>query len=150
MISSPIPSALESEGFCRYRMKAGLALHSSSLSALDLNGDYGAFRIECGEVFLHHGVAWRSLLMGTHGLLVFLGLSSLGKSSLNFQYGEPWCYKASLIRHLLVENRAITPVSRRQAATVFTEELRLVRFPLARAMGFLAGVLLPRRGWKVP
>ena len=150
MISSPIPSALESEGFCRYRMKAGLALHSSSLFALDLNGDYGAFRIECGEVFLHHGVAWRSLLMGTHGLLVFLGLSSSGKSPLNFQYGEPWCYKASLIRHLLVENRAIMPVSRRQVATVFTEELRLVRFPLARAVGFLAGVLLPRRGWKVP
>ena len=146
MILSPIPSALESEGFCRYRMKAGLALHSSSLSALDLNGDYGAFRIECGEVFLHHGVAWRSLLLGTHGLLVFLGLSSLGKSSLNFQDGEPWRYKASLIRHLLVEDRAIMPVSRRQAATVFTEELRLVRFPLARAVGFLAGVLLPRLG----
>ena len=32
------------------------------------------------------------------------------------------------------------PVSRRQVATVFTEELRLVRFPLARAVGFLAGV----------
>ena len=130
-------------------MEAGFALHSPTLAALDLGGEHRGFRIEGGDVFLVHSVGWLSLLMETHDVLVFLGLSSLGKSSLNFPYGMPWCYKASLIRHLLTANRAKIPVSRRQVATAFTEELKLVSFPLARVVGFFAGAFLPRRGWQV-
>ena len=116
---------------------------------MGLSGEYRGFRIEEGNLFLSHPVRWLSPLMETHDALVFLGLSSVGKFSLDFRYGKPWCYKACPIRYLLSAHRSEIAVSRRQAATVFTEELKAVSFPLARAVGSIAGAFLPRGGWQV-
>ena len=142
-------SELRPDGLWHYWVGPGFALHSATLAELGVLGESETVRVENGDVFLAHGDRWMPPLMTIHGLLVFFGLSPLGRSSLNFPYGQPWAYKASLIRCLLVTHRAEMAVSRRQVAAVFTEELRLVRFPLARVVGFVAGVSLPRRGWLI-
>lgn len=149
MTSSHFGSELRPDGSWHYWVGAGFALHSATLAELGVLGESETVRVANGDVFLAHGDRWMSPLMTIHGLLVFFGLCPLGRSSLNFPYGQPWAYKASLIRRLLLTHRAEMAVSRRQVAAVFTAELRLVRFPLARVAGFVAGVSLPRRGWQI-
>ena len=148
MESNQYSSVLQREGFCHFVISGGFALHSPTLAAMGLSGEYRGFRIEEGNLFLNP-IRWLSPLMETHDALVFLGLSSVGKFSLDFRYGKPWCYKACLIRYLLSAHRSEIAVSRRQAATVFTEELKAVSFPLARAVGSIAGAFLPRGEWQV-
>ena len=149
MESNQYSSVLQREGFCHFVISGGFALHSPTLAAMGLSGEYRGFRIEEGSLLLGQPVRWLSPLMETHDALVFLGLSSVGKFSLDFRYGKPWCYKACPIRYLLSAHRSEIAVSRRQAATVFTEELKAVSFPLARAVGSIAGAFLPRGGWQV-
>ena len=147
--SSQELSLLQPVGFCQYVTSDGFALHSPALASLNLSGEYQGCRIEKGDVTLTDSFRWVSPMMQFHNVLVFLGISPLGKSSLHFLYGEPWCYKACLVRRLLVDHRAEIAISRRQVATVVVEELQAVSYPLARVLGFVAGALLPRRGWQV-
>jgi hypothetical protein len=149
VITGQYSSTLQPDGALHYLVGAGFALHSPILAELGVQGDVNGVRIERGDVFLSRSLRWMSPLMALHAALVFLGLCPLGRSSLNFRYGLPWGYKASLIRQLLMTHRAKIAVSRRQVATVFTAELRLVRFPLAGVVGFVAGVFLPRRDWQI-
>ena len=149
MESNQYSSVLQRESFCHFVISGGFVLHSPTLAAMELSGEYRGFRIEEGSLLLGQPVRWLSSLMETHDALVFLGLSLVDKFSLDFRYGKPWCYKACLIRHLLSAHRSEIAVSRRQAATVFTEELKAVSFPLARAVGSIAGAFLPRGGRQV-
>ena len=149
MATNQYGSALQPDGSFYFLTGPGFALHSSVLAELGVQCESEGVRIDNGDVFLSRSLRWMSPLMTMHGVLVFLGLCPLGRSSLNFRYGLPWGYKASLIRQLLMTHRAKIAVSRRQVITVFTAELRLVRFPLAGVLGFVAGVFLPRRGWQI-
>ena len=91
--SSQEISLLQPVGFCQYVTSDGFALHSPALASLNLSGEYQGCRIEKGDVTLTDSFRWVSPMMQFHNVLVFLGISPLGKSSLHFLYGEPWCYK---------------------------------------------------------